>query len=353
MDKLSIASLLFLTLAGGSGIGSFILLSQLITGIVPIDHTTLFSLFILLTYSFYGFFGLFYVTLSALVVIGCGLMYWFEMSMDDVKDKLIEMQIQALKTETENNQNNQNNQNNENNENEIQKRIDQMKTMRQGFLTVFWTKTGISEERRNQMFEFYSAISSKFDLLMQIVIDNIQKFKNMTQNIVPFNKLYILIDGLFLFKQSVESLRSMHKLARSVQPSMFGNFQSMPMMGSGDFQRMMDTNESQDSTSIAEIDDDDVLDEPTIKKHAPTGHGSSSNRMPNIDIGSMFGGMPDIAQMQRELESLPASEREKIDKMTKDMLGGMNMDDMMKMMNSFGGMQNNKPGVKKRNNKHR
>ena len=357
MDKLSTSIILLLVLFYGSDTAFLCLAICIMFGFAPIDHITMLSLCGLFTCAFYGALGLVYIAFSLLVIIGCAFMYWYDFSLDTVLQKLAEMQTPANTSDTLVTQSN-----------------DKCTLSR-----YIYTKLGVSDARIEKNNAIYNGISHRFDAILCYMWQYCVKFRQITEHLIMFNKIYYIYDLIISAKNSIETIKALHKASRSFDISMFGApFLSEPDLENrelvtnsdstkqkqelvtkheSDGLNVVDLNNQNDKgTEFAndcdDCDDFDILDEPTNKKSnrdAPISTNSSEEmKMNPNDINKMmeeFGGMPDLLQMQKKLDNLPESEKQKLAKMTQDMLKNIDMTEMMK---SFGNIQGMKNGLTKR-----
>ena len=295
MDRLSVAILVSLFLFSGSGLASATFLAYIFFGVASIDHVTLFSLCSLLTYNFYGLLGMFYVLMCSLTLIACGLMYWYEMSVDDLKKKASEMQTQVGDKNSDGSQTGA-----------IDERLKVANDYKNNLLGTFWLKTGLTEERRAKYWEHYLTASNKFDTFYVFATAYASQFRDLTKDIPVLKTLYYAYDQFFVYKQSIESVRALHKLSRN-----------LTMPPSQPQTRGASSNVSVDSNSE-----------------------SSTSSAPPVDLGAMFGGlnMPDMEEMQKQMENMSPEEKKRMDDMTEQMMKNMNLGDMMKMFGGIEGM---------------
>ena len=99
MDKLTIASIISLFILLGPGTASLGMIFLVLTQSVTLNYMTLFNLTNLLTYYFYGLLGIFYIYVCSLSLIGSGYMYWYDLSLHDLKQKLIEIEVESQEEE--------------------------------------------------------------------------------------------------------------------------------------------------------------------------------------------------------------------------------------------------------------
>lgn len=213
MDNLSIAILCFSFMFSGAGLASAIMLSMLFSGTAVLNHVTLFWITTLLTYYFYGFFGLLYVVGASLALIGCGTMYWFELSVDDMKQKALELK---------NEQDNMNSNGDNHSFPDIDKKLAVLNQYKTSGINALCQRAGLTPDRISRIKEYYNVSSVRFDNFCNLVYEYACQFRETTKDISGLKNVYELYDWIMVFKKNIESIRSLHKMTRSLQSAFPG-----------------------------------------------------------------------------------------------------------------------------------
>jgi hypothetical protein len=296
MDRLSLTLLLLLFIFSGSGLTVATLLIYLFTGIATLDHVTLFSTSTLLTYYFYGLFGLMYLFGCVITIVVCGLMYWLEMSLDTIRQQANDMHNQANEIHIVNN-----NVNNTISDQtfDIDPRIKRFQKYGNDIVTLFRQKTRLTDEKITLIRNYYILMSSRFDIFTTWVIKYITRFRELTQDITGLKLAYYLIDKFFLYKETIESYRTLHKVSRDLQSK-------FPYIHN---QRAVSPTTIIDNTTD---NTNNNINTPNIFNQTQSG-----------DPFGMFGDMIDIKNIQRQMENITPEEKRIMDEMAMQMLGNM------------------------------
>lgn len=218
MDKLLIAILGF-SFISGAGLTSAILLTLLFTGCVKIDCQTLFGISSLLTYYFYGILGLIYITLFSMAMIASGIMYWYEMSIDDMKKNALILNEQIDK---------------EHNLDGFDKKLLYLNNCKKESIETFYKKTGLTEQHLTTIKSGYSDLSRRFNKLCDITYNYMYMFRNSTNDIAGLKILYSIYDLICEYKENIETVRSLHNLSRNMQNTM-SNLETQKFMTSDSY----------------------------------------------------------------------------------------------------------------------
>jgi hypothetical protein len=265
---------------------------QMVMGWTITDHVSLSLLFTTLTYNFYGFFGLIYFFISTFVLVLCGFMFWYEMSFNDCLGKLKEFvkEIEQKGTAEQTDQ--------ETDSFMINHRLEQFNLMKAEGIKMFYHHTGLNEERIAVYVAQYNKYSSKMNNGVEFVCRGVKQFRTATNEIAGLRECYAFYDRIInsvnMFVQGVLSLRTLHRLSRQSSGDLDKNTRGDPFAG--------------------------LLG------------GMGQNGV---------GGMPDLAELER---NLTPEQKQQMDKMAEQMLGslfggGGGGLDISKLMQSMGGQQ--------------
>ena len=206
MDKLLIAILCYTFIFTPTEITLFTFLSMFFLKLITITHNTLFSLFAITTYYLYGLLGTFYIILCSFLVNACGIMFWYEMSVTDIKES-----IKELKTDEK--------------YKEIDTNIFDSSFLEKRIVQAFNYKNQISEKLNNNVIYknvkrltilYYSTIITYFDKLSNLIYFYMCKFRLLTENIIGFKHIYRVYDKFCKIQYMIISLRSIHKMTRQI-----------------------------------------------------------------------------------------------------------------------------------------
>src|SRR5579872_5009474 len=100
MNNLTIASLALLFICCGSGVSFLSLVAMLLGGYASLNYMTLLCACTMLTYCFYSFLGLVYVFAAAMVLLTCGCMFWYDLSMDDMMTSYYDLKDKYAKEQS-------------------------------------------------------------------------------------------------------------------------------------------------------------------------------------------------------------------------------------------------------------
>ena len=205
MDKLSIAFLTILFLNGGSFLIWIGLLLALLTNMLPLNYKTLFSVTSFTTYYFYGFSGIFYTFFCTLSLLVCGAMYWLELSVDDIKNKIKELNVNEKPSTEVDNTLSPNGQ-----LNQMEQYVDTFSQYRIKYVNMFCEKTGLDSTRIGSINSFYTYVSVMFDKFCQMFYGLMCRFRALTQNMKGFKTLYNGYDTLYQCKTNIDKLKALN-----------------------------------------------------------------------------------------------------------------------------------------------
>jgi hypothetical protein len=344
MDKLSITAFILLFIFSGAGLPSLLLLSLLGTGKIALNYLNLFSLINLLTYYFYGFFGMIYLFISSLALMVCGFMYWYELSIDEFKKEAEEMRIKALNDSETIKPDVPANVTGVTMTNEVTKTkldvqlerakvfFDKYKGLCFDFLE---KKLGFTSKRMEKISNVYTKISSYYDNFVAMVYNFLLKFKNATKNVVGLRSLYYLDDQLVICRDSVNSLRTMHKAARDMQIEQNNIFMKMQdQLQSLEQIQSLEQLQSQEQSQFLE------------QNRTPKSSGDSKDKITDLDKlpsrsnTSKFASFEELEKMQKQMESISPQDKQNMDELALQLFGNMKLNDMVNMMGGLGAMSN-------------
>lgn len=205
MDKLSIAFLTIIFLNGGSLLIWVGLMLALFTQMLPLNYKTLFNVTTFTTYCFYGFTGIIYTFLCALSLLMCGAMYWFELSIDDVKNKMKELNVnENLSTDDDHTV-------------QIEQYIDTFSQYKIKYVNMFCEKTGlkINSTWITSVGTLYTHVSVVFDKFCQIFYGLMCRFRTLTRNMKGLKTLYNAYDTMYQYKISIDNLKTLNVESRN------------------------------------------------------------------------------------------------------------------------------------------
>lgn len=316
MDNLSIAFLVFLFILSGPGLSSVGLFSMLFTGFVQANHVTIFSLVSMLTYYFYGLFGMMYMAVCSMAYIMCGMMYWFEMTFEDMRKKADEMREQ---TSDESNSD----VSETDTPSSFDRKIQEFNEYRTAGVKTLYEKLGLTEERRKAYENMYSTYSTYFDNIVDGVVTYIARFREMTNEIAGLKTVYYIYDQLVEYKKLLESIRAMHKISRTMTG----------FMPSPKDSRTTNTSNARDPI-------------PALGSLGRQGGFGGLG-----GLGGLDGLMNDVdmADMQRQFSQMSDAEKKQMDDMARQMFGNMNLNDLAGVFGGLGSLGGNPPHKSSRN----
>lgn len=188
----------------------------MLSKIILPDFITLSVYTILVTYYFYGLFGLIYLLGSTSVLILCGIMYWYELSPDDIKQHM----IKYVESDPESV--------------EVNKQITQYNQFVNKQISFVFQKIYLTESNLNTINRYYNHICSYFPMinkyytLTSSYYDNIcsatygymKQLRIITSDIPIIKNIYFVYDKLIVNIMNIETLRLFHKLSRNMQNAM-------------------------------------------------------------------------------------------------------------------------------------
>lgn len=313
MDRLIIALLIVLFFCGGSGLTSAGLLALIFGGVIDVTYATLSTVSVLLTYYICGLTGLFVVMFSSIALISSGCMYWYEMSFGDVKKMLQDMNKKGQASgekESRDKDSDKKKKESETDENEsddsktqsFEKRLTEFSEYKTKSVQAFYDKTGLTDQRLEKYKGYYLFVSTKFDSFCDASHYYLCQFRAATEEIAGLRELYSGYDKCLELKTNLEGLRSLHKLSRTMQ------MPSAQSTASGSNSKSRESSGSQQKA------------DPLAALFGGMGGSGGMPGMGGMDFGEL---MKMNQQMESQLSSLPADQRQQLDKMAMEMMGGM------------------------------
>ena len=215
MDKLLVALLGFSFIFGNSGLTSAGLLALLFSGAVPLNHITLVSLTYLITYYFYGLYGLFYFMTASLSMITCGAMYWFELSVADIKQNANNLKFQANENSSEFTDSSKST-----NLTEFDKKLAVLTDLKTHGINSFCQKSGLTPEHIVSLKGYYNVASTQFNMVCDVIYGYMCQFRETTKNIAVLTTIYYAYDQIWVYKKNIETVRSLHKITKNMDSLM-------------------------------------------------------------------------------------------------------------------------------------
>jgi hypothetical protein len=171
-----------------------------------LNHVSLFAISTFLTYYIYGFFGLIFLSLFSASSILAGIMYWYDLTSDDIKKEF----QQALII-------------NKSDDADIQELKKKWINLNESIIVYYEkTKQSISnyDSIINHVKIYYSYLSNHFNSLSIIAYNNLDKFYNLTKDVYGFNVFYsfilfIIIKCNKVYKK-INEIKLLHKTSRTI-----------------------------------------------------------------------------------------------------------------------------------------
>ncbi len=308
------------------------LLFLLYNGHIAFNYFSLFFLNILFTYSFNGFFGVLYSLVSCMIMVSCGIMYWYDLSPSDLKNE--------LKSPIHN------------------KNVLLIKDYASKGAQKIYQITGLSDDKITKLKIGYIECSKKFDYYSDIVWKLLYNFYEMMKDVKGFKELFFYFSIVFKLLCSIDSIKHLHKLSRNF------NMNSMPLgpytennkrdkpfnqmmdPGAMDLGMMSDQLNNMSPGQKKSIDDmtKQIFENININDMMSMMQGSGNLMKPKT-------GAMDLGMMSDQLNNMSPGQKKSIDDMTKQIFENININDMMSMMQGSGNLTKPKTGAinKKKN----
>jgi hypothetical protein len=320
MNRIIISALIALTAFNYSGIASFIYLIMLLSGFVDTNYASLSSFTALSIYFMHGLFGLFSLMASVILTMVSGIMFWFDMSLQDVQKKAIELNKHDAGTKNAGTKN-------AGTKNEDTKNAEAEIEIGPYMLSSFLLKMGIDVESfdtvKNTWFERYRAISNAFDNVTDIMYTGIQQFRALTIDVALFTHVYgaydYMYDIMYSFINSVDTLKQMSSMSRDsmTQPNRF----DLPLPQFGNMGKNKKASKNTNNQPFPGLG----------------GMGGLGGLGGLSGLGGLGGlGGFDMKQMQEMENSMTPKQKEQAEQAARDMLGNFDLSQMGDMMSMFG-----------------
>jgi hypothetical protein len=138
-------------------------------------------------------------------------MYWFELSVDDMKQKANEFRLQDQE------------QSESSNPSSFDKNLAVLNEYKTQSLDSFYQRTGLTPERITTIKGYYTKISTYFDNFCDVAYRYMCQFREITKDIAVLKTIYQAYDQILMYKKNLETIRSLHKLSRDMQSTFGGS----------------------------------------------------------------------------------------------------------------------------------
>jgi hypothetical protein len=350
MDKLTIFLLFALFVFGGSGWALMAFICMMSFGFVGSNHSTLFSLSVLMTYKFYGILSLLYTFAIALTFLLCGYMYWHDVRPDELVEQFTVQSADRNEKKTEP----VDGQSDKPNETPIETPIEtpferKLKLVvehKNKLIGVFYNKTGLTDEKiehyKSVCRKYYHVASDGFNVLCGATHRYLCKFCQMTRNVRGFDYIYTAYDQIVKYKQDIESLKALHK---------FSNALTVPRTQPHPNVMKMKNTVNAMSNNMSN-DDDEMIEMPTLDTDPLTAMMRDLGGLGNLGGLEDMDNLDNFGDMDKYFKNMPDQQKKQIEDMTKQLFGNMNIGDMMGMLN-VDGVGKTVTGEKKKGKKKR
>lgn len=293
MDNLSNTILLLLFLTGHSNILTFILSLLILSGILDITYISMCIMTLLCIYNLYGLTGVCVLFISIISFIVSGYMYWSCVSIN-VFGKIFSVDNNTI--------------------------VNQV-----------YEKTGISISSIERIRTFYNTLSESYNTLCSFVYKRLLYLRTITENIFGFRQVYTLYDNCINLKYKFDVLHDMFNLnnqltipdnivssSTQIINETLDELQDVPLI----------TNNDCDCEKLNDIDFDDELDTDKVEEPVP----QTTQSVEHDPLSALFGNNKSFdfnnmiemnKQMEKQLANLTPSQRQQMDKMAMDMMGGI------------------------------
>lgn len=320
MERIQAGFLALLFMISGAGLSSFVMFMYLLLGLVPFNHITIFTAFSLFTYYLYGLFGMIYTALSALTLISCAIMYWFDMS----PTNLLKQATNAASTNTSSNNTSNNTTNDDRVSPDIDHKLEEFQNYRNTLLYMLYKKAGITEDKIILINKYYKILSNNFDVFTDLFTTYIIKFREMTRDVMGLKTIYYLYDSLCFYKTMLDSFKSFtrmtldgfHAQASNSSPTNNTNTEGMSS------EAIAELAKRSADVSLGKSNKSDIFDFSTLQDISTIPNGLDMSNMEDIE---------------RQIANMSPEEKRLLDEMTMKMLAET---DMGKLMNMFNDMNN-------------
>ena len=319
MDRLQTSLIGFLLLTGHSYLATLLYGALLLAGIAPTHYVTLSSFCGVMTYAFYGVFGLLYSALSFVLISTSCAMYWYDVTLEDVSNKVLE---QASATDTLGAA-------------EVGEGTDEPPNTRRPVnrntiyedLTQFIeSNTNITQDDINNWYDqfanYYGRASGYYDGFANFAISIMNMFYAATTGLPVFKDVYGYIahywTSITRLFYVIDGIKRVSKISRDLDNQLSSGARTVG-----------------DANSVDSVDED--LDDSVI----PTRSAAPSSSGPAFPGLSPMG--MDFEQMQKFEQSLTPQQRREMSEAAMKMMGNIDMTQMAGMMEAFGQMSGQVP----------
>ncbi len=308
MDKLTIACIISLFILLGPGAASLGFIILIATKLVTLNYMTLFNITNLFTYYLYGLQGVLYIYMCTLSLIGSGYMYWYDMSLYDLKNKLIEFEAESKPLDKNCSEKKPTKLISDSVQSSFDKNMDKLCQYKNISVDKFYQKTGFNANTVLKIKQSYFYLSNNFNNLCDFIYLYLCKFRLMTDNIYGIKSIYLVCDEGLNYVKTIDAIKSIHKMSRNLQTN-------------------LKIKKPESKTSVlSEIN---------------TGGQNNNQLQFNNDLFGNFG-MNDFEQMDKQFKNLSATDKKQMDEMAKQLFGNMNINEMMSMMDGVSGKKTKK-----------
>ena len=228
MEKFLISIILFLIITNNVFLSIITFLTMLIYRIAPFNFKTLSAFILLIVYFLYGLWGLFVTSLCSIIFLICGMMYWYDLSFDSLKNDLYDFSKNVDELDNKNDKTNKNIINSSNSlpnpETDtwynklwayVRKKWDQMLEYKTIIGNLIYEKLNLDDYKLNNIGTNYQSVCKYWDSFCEIIILNLKQFKTMTSDIVLYRHIYKSINKINNVFVTIENIKKLHKMSRS------------------------------------------------------------------------------------------------------------------------------------------
>lgn len=311
MNRLIFAILTLLYIFSGSGLTAIGLITTMMFNQIELNHISLFALTILLTKCFYGLIGLMYMFVGSMIFLLCGVCYWYEMSLNDIQQQMVQFKEENIVRSTS-----------ESKElTSFDKNWESLRQYKTEKINTFCEKIGLTdlltlEERSMKIQTFVILVSDKFDKFCDIVYSYLCKFRTKTSDVKVFKEIYATYGQLLECKAGIESLRSMHKLSRTML--------NMNLNMNTNTDSTTNSNENVSNSQLIEELDSEFDSSNDKTNSAASSKASTSRTSTSNSADQMFNAFDmEVLETKKQFDAMPEQEKHQINDMFKQMFGSM------------------------------
>jgi len=295
MDKITLTVLCTLFFFNYSSLLILSLFILMLFGVIDITYITLFLTTLLGVYYTYGLSGLFILSLSTLSFITSGYMCIFNVSFNEI--------IKSISYSNENT------------------------TYDYSILLAnIYDKTGLSEKKIKTIINNYKKISSLYDKFCSNLYILLCTFRVLTEDIIGFRELYNLTDKCIEFKKRINHIQQLFSLSSSVTVP-----NNISAISNELINQELNSLEPIELNNLSTNDNTIIDNTQIVEEHISQEPVRQRNSINNDPFTSLFNGnnldfnniMAMNHQMEKQLSSLPPEQKQQLDKMAMDMMGGL------------------------------